>query len=226
MSSTYHLLNPLSPESELYPQPVTALAFDPLSDTLWTGTNSGSIVARYSAQGIRGVSFPVGGDLAVREIIATDSNVRAYGLAGNGIGAWGKGGVNKWFYQCVICTLVWPGSSSLTLDFGCRSSSAVTAFSNNAPNASVFYACTAAQELLAINSQTGDVVRKTPAMSIYSHLVHTHSMLVSGSSDGSLRTHDTRSSFNILHTTIAHTSGVQGLQASGNFIFTIGAGIR
>ncbi|TCD70609.1 poly(A)-specific ribonuclease [Steccherinum ochraceum] len=205
MSSTYHLLNPISPQTDLYPQPITALSFDPLSDTLWTGTNSGSIVARYSAQGIRGVSFPVGGGLAVRDIIATDSNVRAYGLAGNGIGAWGKGGVNKWFYQ---------------------SSSAVTAFSNNSPNASVFYACTAAQELLAINSQTGDVVRKTSAMSIYSHLVHTHSLLVSGSSDGSVRTHDTRSGNTILHTTTAHLSGVQGLQASGNFIFTIGAGIR
>ncbi|KAH8102953.1 PAB-dependent poly-A-specific ribonuclease subunit PAN2 [Cristinia sonorae] len=205
MSTTYHPLNPIRPSSDIYPQPVTALAFDPLSDTLWTGTNSGSIVARYSAQGIRGVSFPVGGDLAVRDIIATDSNVRAYGVSGNGIGAWGKGGVNKWFYQ---------------------SKNAITAFSNNSPSASVFYACTAAQELLAINSQTGDVLRKNTAMSIYNHLVHAHTLLVSGSSDGVIRTHDMRTSQDVVHTTTAHTSGVQGLQASGNFIFTIGAGLR
>lgn len=99
MSATYRLLNPINPPTNVFPQPITALAFDPLSDTLWTGTNSGSIVARYSTQGIRGVSFPVGGSLAVRDIIATESNVRAYGVAANGIGAWGKGGVNKWFYK-------------------------------------------------------------------------------------------------------------------------------
>ena len=99
MSATYHVLTPLSSPTDIYPQPITALAFDPRSDTLWTGINSGSIIARYSAQGIRGVSFPVGGGLAVGGIIATESNVRAYGLAGNGIGAWGKGGVNKWFYR-------------------------------------------------------------------------------------------------------------------------------
>ncbi|THH31551.1 hypothetical protein EUX98_g2646 [Antrodiella citrinella] len=202
MSATYHLLDPITPTADSYPQPITALAFDPLSDTLWTGNNSGSIVARHSAQGIRGVSFPVGGTLAVRDIISTDSNIRAYGVGGNGIGAWGKGGVNKWYYH------------------------AITAFSNNAPNASIFYASTAAQELLAINSQTGDVVRKVSAMSIYSHLVHTHSFLVSASSDGSIRTHDVRSNQDVLHTATAHTSGIQAMQASGNFIFTIGAGIR
>ncbi|KAI0792843.1 ubiquitin carboxyl-terminal hydrolase-domain-containing protein [Abortiporus biennis] len=205
MSTTYHQTSPINPHGTVYPTPLTALAFDPLSDTLWTGSNSGSIVAYYSARGVRGVAFPIGGNLAVKDIVATDSNIRAFGVASDGIGAWSKGGVNKWFY---------------------RSSNAVTAVSNNAPNAPVFHACTAAQELLTLNAQTGDVVRKATAISIYTHLINTHSYLVSGSSDGYVRTHDSRTSSSTVNSTKAHLSGLQGLEAGGNFIFTIGMGTR
>lgn len=39
--------------------------------------------------------------MGVQKIIATDSNIRAAGIAGHGIGAWGKGGVNKWYYRSI-----------------------------------------------------------------------------------------------------------------------------
>ena len=99
MSSTYRPIAPILTQRDLYPQPVTALSFDPVSDTLWTGNNTGSIAAYYGTQGARGVSFPVGGDLAVKKILATDSNVIACGVTGEGIGAWGKGGVNAWYIK-------------------------------------------------------------------------------------------------------------------------------
>lgn len=99
MALTYHPIPPNTQQRDLFPQPITALSFDPVSDVLWTGSNSGSITSYYTAQGIRGVTFPVGGNLAVNSIIATDSLVRASGVSSNGIGAWGKGGVNKWYFR-------------------------------------------------------------------------------------------------------------------------------
>ncbi|CAL1703566.1 unnamed protein product [Somion occarium] len=200
MSAKYHAIPPIAPSVDIYPVPITALAFDPVSDTLWSGSNTGRIVAHHSIEGVRGVAFPVGGDLAVKDIIATDSNVRAFGVSGNGIGAWTRGGVNKWYY------------------------SSITAFSNN--SGSLFYAATSGQELLSINAHTGDVLRSTPVTSIYNQLVDTHFGLACGSSDGYVRIHDSRRSLDVVHTIQAHLNGVQGLEAGSNFLCTIGMGTR
>ncbi|KAI0811211.1 PAB-dependent poly-A-specific ribonuclease subunit PAN2 [Irpex lacteus] len=204
MALTYHPIPPNTQQRDLFPQPITALAFDPVSDALWTGNNSGIVTSYYTAQGIRGVTFPVGGDLAVKSIVATDSLVRASGISSNGIGAWGKGGVNKWYF---------------------RTPNAVTAFSSNASTGSVFYACTASQEFFAINSQTGDVIRRSPTVSIYSHLVNGTNVVLSGGSDGYIRSHDPRTSTTV-NAVQAHGSGIQGLLTSGNFICSIGLGVR
>ena len=102
MAMTYHPIPPNTQQRDVFPQPITALFFDPVSDTLWTGNNSGIVTAYYTAQGIRGVTFTVGGDLAVKRIIASDSNVRASGVSSNGVGAWAKGGANKWFLRCSL----------------------------------------------------------------------------------------------------------------------------
>lgn len=99
MSSTYRSIAPIATQDNIYPQPITSLAFDPVSDALWTGNNAGSVVAYYGTQGTRGVSFPVGGDLAVKKILVGDKYVRALGSAGRGIGQWSKGGTNNWFHK-------------------------------------------------------------------------------------------------------------------------------
>lgn len=99
MSTTYRPTAPITNQHNVFPQPITALAFDPVSDILWSGNNTGGVVAYYSSLGMRGAAFPVGGDLAVKKIIAGDQNVRALGTAGRGVGSWSKGGVNKWYYR-------------------------------------------------------------------------------------------------------------------------------
>lgn len=48
---------------------------------------------------MRGVSFPVGGNLAINKISAGDNYVRASGVASDGMGSWAKGGMNKWYYR-------------------------------------------------------------------------------------------------------------------------------
>lgn len=99
MASTYRSGSTLS--TLQHGQPITAVSFDPVSDTLWAGTNTGLAVAVYSQRGIRGVSFPVGGGHAVQKLVAGDAHIRAAGLSGSGVGSWKKGGANEWFYRSV-----------------------------------------------------------------------------------------------------------------------------
>lgn len=97
MSSTYRQIPSLTYQRDVSPQPITALSFDPVSDILWSGTNSGHVCAYYTPQGLRGVHYPVGGHYAVKKILATDTSVVACGVTSEGIGSWSKGGVNNWY---------------------------------------------------------------------------------------------------------------------------------
>ena len=99
MSSSYRAIAPVVTQVDGFPHPVTALSFDPVSDTLWTGNDLGKVVAFYGVQGARGVSFQVGGGYPVSKISVGDQYVRAIGSSGLGVGSWSKGGSNKWFYR-------------------------------------------------------------------------------------------------------------------------------
>ena len=102
MASVYQATPAITPS---FPQTPTALAFDPVSDILWTGSNLGNVTAYYGARGLRGVSFPVGGKVPVNKIVAGDSQVFASGHGGEGLGSWQKGGMNKWFHGCVLLVM-------------------------------------------------------------------------------------------------------------------------
>lgn len=99
MSTTYHPIAPITHQRDVFPQAISALSFDPVSDSIWAGLHSGHVVAFHTAQGLRGVSFPVGGSLPVKKIVPGDTYVRALGVAGEGVGQWSKGGVNKWNHR-------------------------------------------------------------------------------------------------------------------------------
>ncbi|KAJ7349108.1 ubiquitin carboxyl-terminal hydrolase-domain-containing protein [Mycena albidolilacea] len=203
MATSYRPIAPITASS--YPQPITALSFDPVSDTLWVGSNSGNIAGYHGTQGLRGVSFPVGGQLAVSKIIAGENYVRAMGVTGEGLGSWSKGGVNKWF---------------------CCPPPTLATFSNTSMASPVLAASSTGSELLLLNSMTGSILRQVPAPSLISHLEFSHSAILSGASDGYIRTHDPRTALNRPESQImAHYSGVQGLQTTGNFVFTIGLGM-
>ena len=191
-------------------QPVTALAFDPVSDAVWAGDNAGVVCALHSVHGVRGVSFPVGGALPVKQIAVADNHVRALGLAGHGVGAWAKGGMNKWYFRCI------PPST-------------VSAMSAAAYSSSILAAATTAPEIVLLNAMTGAVLRQAPVPSHVTHLAFSHSTLLCASADGYVRAHDPRTALRRetgSSAVLAHTTGVQGLQATGNFFFTIGSSSR
>lgn len=99
-STSYKPISSIAPSSlSGFGSAVTALSFDPVSDILWTGSSSGSVSACYGTQGVRGVSFRVGGDTAVKKIIAGDNYTQALGTVNAGFGSWSKGGMNKWFFR-------------------------------------------------------------------------------------------------------------------------------
>ncbi|KAH0830330.1 ubiquitin carboxyl-terminal hydrolase-domain-containing protein [Lanmaoa asiatica] len=192
-----------------YTQPVTALAFDPVSDSIWAGDHSGTVRALHSLHGLRGVSFPVGGNLPVKQLAVADNHLRALGLAGHGIGAWAKGGMNKWYFRA-------PSASV--------SAMSPTAFSSN-----LVAAATTTPEIVLLNAMTGSVLRQAPVSSHITHLHFSHSTLLCASADGYVRAHDPRTALrreNAASAVLAHASGVQDLQATGNFFFTIGSSSR
>ncbi|KAG6379196.1 ubiquitin carboxyl-terminal hydrolase-domain-containing protein [Boletus reticuloceps] len=189
--------------------PVTALAFDPVSDSIWAGDNAGAVCALHSIHGLRGVSFPVGGALPVKQLAVADNHVRALGLAGHGVGAWAKGGMNKWYYRVEPSTV---------------SAMSPTIFSSN-----IVAAATTTPEIVLLNAITGSVLRQAPTPSHVTHLAFSHSTLLSASADGYVRTHDPRTAIHSENgdsAVLAHASGVQDLQATGNLFFTIGSSSR
>ena len=103
-------------------------------------------------------------------------------------------------------------------------------FSNTPPSSTVLAASLMSLELSFISQMTGSVVRKVPTSSLLTHLEFSHSYLLSGSPDGYIRIHDAKTgmgrSGGAENLARAHVRSVQGLQASGNYIFTIGMGER
>ena len=77
-------------------QAISSVAFDPVSDVLWSGTSLGSVTAHYPSNtpGVRFRATTKGHQ--VTKIATTEKDVKA--VTESGIGAWGKGGVNRWFY--------------------------------------------------------------------------------------------------------------------------------
>lgn len=106
----------------------------------------------------------------------------------------------------------------------------ITTFSNASSHSHFLAAATTNLELLFLNSMTGSVVRQVPTTSVLTQLQFSHSVLLSGSSDGFLRVHDPRTGMGragAAESVIkSHTGSIQGLQTIGNFAFTIGMGER
>ncbi|KAJ3807230.1 ubiquitin carboxyl-terminal hydrolase-domain-containing protein [Lentinula aff. lateritia] len=203
MSTYKHSLAPIVIHA--FPHPISALSFDPVSDALWVGSGNGYVSAHHSIQGLRGVCFKAG-DLPVLKVVADENSVKAASAGGDGVGSWVKGGMNKWFYN----------SEDSIMNFA--TSSTMTALS------------TSGSELLLINAMTGNLLRQTTIPSIATHLEFSHNVLLSGSADGYLRTYDPRTG-NIRNggsesVVKAHYGGIQGLQTTGNFVFTIGMSLR
>ncbi|KAF9567565.1 hypothetical protein CPC08DRAFT_703099 [Agrocybe pediades] len=211
MATSYKSIAPIDCASmDGFVQPISALAFDPVSDMLWTGHNSGTISAYVGTRGISGPSFRVGGHLGVKKITAGDHYVRALGNSDFGLGSWTKGGVNKWFFK--------------------QSPANVVTFSNTPSASSFLVASLDTLEMVFLSPATGAAIRKVSTTAILTELHLSHSMIISGSADGYVRVHDPRTGMG--RTTAsenfvkAHARSVQALETSGNFVFTIGMGER
>lgn len=126
-----------------------------------------------------------------------------------------------------LLELSWPTCQSLILSPSAPCD--VTTFSN-ASHSHFLAAATTNLELLFLNSMTGSVVRQAPTPSVVTQLQFSHSVLLSGSSDGFLRVHDPRTGMGragAAESVIkSHMGSIQGLQTVGNFAFTIGMGER
>lgn len=98
MSNIYYVDQPITQlrDSNTLPFPVTALAFDPLSDVLWTGS-AGQVSAYYHNRS-RGVYWRHSKN-TITKIAAGDSHVRVIDAVGRQLGAYSKGGATRWQYR-------------------------------------------------------------------------------------------------------------------------------
>lgn len=99
MSNTYANILPITYQRDTFPTPISAISFDPVSDVLWAGNNSGQVAAYYRTRS-RGVVYPVGNEF-VSTLMTNEHHVYAMTIEGKGLGAWSKGGANKWHYRSV-----------------------------------------------------------------------------------------------------------------------------
>ncbi len=113
---------------------------------------------------------------------------------------------------------------------GSRPDTNIITFSNVPSSSHVLAVSLAGSELALLSPMTGACTRKVSTTSLLTQLEQSHSMLLSGSSDGYLRVHDIRTgmgrSGGAQNFVKAHSRSVQGLQTVGNFIFSIGMGER
>lgn len=76
---------------------ISCLAFDTVSDVLWSGSASGSVTAHYPTN-VRGVTYPATNKgHPVTRLVASEKDVRA--ISESGMGSWAKGGMNRWYYR-------------------------------------------------------------------------------------------------------------------------------
>ncbi|CAG8768565.1 12220_t:CDS:2, partial [Acaulospora colombiana] len=181
---------------------ISAVSFDPVSDVLWAGNEVGQVCAYYRNR-MRGVAFTVG-EGYVSSLSISDQHIYAMSIAGQGLGAWSRGGVNNT-----------PANTS------------ISTFTNRA---STLIAVSNKAEFLALNTSTGKIIRQVPCPPQVVVLHASHSLILSGSSDGFIRTHDFRTSMkrnsgseNMIR---AHQGSVRAINSSGNWIYTIGWNIR
>ena len=112
----------------------------------------------------------------------------------------------------------------------CSTTAKATSFSNASGTGRGLAVATDAQELIYLNELTGDVIRRTNVSGIINQLHFSHSLLLAGSSDGYIRSYDPRNlsrrADSAENSAYAHAGGVQGLQSSGNYVYSIGWGYR
>lgn len=108
-------------------------------------------------------------------------------------------------------------------------STVITAISGSIFTPNLMAAASSAPELVLLNVLTGNTVRQASLSSVVSHLQFCHTSLLVASIDGYVRVHDPRTGIRreTGETSVqAHSHGVQDLQATGNFFFTIGRSLR
>lgn len=223
MSNIYYVAQPITQlrDSSPLPFPVTALAFDPLSDVLWTGS-AGQVSAYYHNR-TRGVYWRHSKN-TITKVAAEDSHVRVIDAVGRQLGSYSKGGVTRWQYRYAMAFP--PRPLALTY-YSVKSAAPLTTFCNSPGSTSTLVVGSTSAELTVLNASTGDVIRQVPSSARVTRLQSSHDFVLSGSADGYIRTHDIRTSMRRTENQVkAHQGVVQGLECNGNWIYSIGLGIR
>lgn len=111
--------------------------------------------------------------------------------------------------------------------YSVKSVAPLTTFCNSPGSTSTLVVGSTSAELTVLNASTGDVIRQVPSSARVTRLESSPECVLSGSADGYVRSHDIRTSMRRTENQVkAHQGAVQGLECNGNWVYTIGLGIR
>lgn len=114
----------------------------------------------------------------------------------------------------------------------CRATKPLSSFCDNPSmgNSIIMSTSTADKpEFILLNTSNGVELRRVNAPAMVTHIKPSYNLLVSGASDGCVRTHDFRTASrkdegSTQNSAVAHAGGIQDLEVSGNYIYTCGWG--
>lgn len=108
-----------------------------------------------------------------------------------------------------------------------KNATPLTTFCNSPGSTSTLVVGSTGGELTVLNATTGDIIRQVTSSARVTRLESSSDCVLSGSADGYVRTHDIRASLRRTESQVkAHQGVVQGLECNGNWVYTIGLGIR
>ena len=205
---------------------VSALSFDPAAELLWAGTSVGQVVSHYGSELSRYTSYPAHGTVArpspTKGIIVDDRHI--YSVGETGVKCAARRGIPKWnmltsaanapnLALASMCATPLPASSDLIL---AGSSHTANSTAELDPQNDV---------VIAINNNTGSVVRTLPSEASILHLRKSGRLICAGTANGHVQLRDPRS-LRIEHRLHAHPGGLIDMQADGNLVYTVGWTVR
>lgn len=213
----------------------TSLAFDSISELLFTGSSSGNVTSHYSPALQRYTSWQAhpphlsfsrttentrNGQTGVRGILCDERAV--YSVGENGIKSSIRRGVGRW-------NLYMPQSEtpSLRLASMCFSPTASSDIIAAGSSTGALNTGQLGQDdmMISLNAGTGNVIRKVSSEAQIAHVRRSTRYICAGGSDGHIQLRDPRT-LHLEHKLHAHPGGVIDMQSEGYHLYSIGWTIR
>ncbi|WFD40697.1 poly(A)-specific ribonuclease [Malassezia japonica] len=204
---------------------VSSLYFDPFAELVWAGSASGQVTshtntppsfARYSSYAAHGAPSSRS---EVHTLLSDEKAI--FSASAKSVRAAQRNGLGRWTVR------VDDHAPGLQLAGMCASplSTSSDVIAGGATTQALAGKLTEQDVLLAVNVNSGRVMRSVPSEAAITHLAKSGRYVCTGTAQGKIQVRDPRS-LAVEHQLIAHHGGLIDLQAEGNLVYSIGWTLR